>query len=345
MRRTALAAVIGAVAVAAAPMAWAADTAASSPPSASSHAPGDPWEKLNRAAYAFQNALDHVFIQPAAKLFHALSPGPIGEGVHNVVVNMSEPVVFFNDVLQLRFNHAAAPAGRFLANTTIGLLGLFDVAGHMGLHHHDNEFGVTLGRYGVGTGPYMYVPLVGPTTVRDLIGTGVDALIDPFHWVSYTNRTEVGIIRALVGGLDTRVMTDAQLKAILSDATDPYATLRSVYLQNKQSEVDGGVPSMQSLPSFDDPPTPPPAPASAGASPVDGDGGTTSAPQAAASDAAPAAAPAPAGIVATDPAPAAKPADPTAILMLPPQSTAADDASGVAGGEVQDAEDGEGDDR
>ncbi|MDR3513130.1 MAG: VacJ family lipoprotein, partial [Caulobacteraceae bacterium] len=266
MRGSAFAAVVGAMVISAAPAAHAA-----SAPAAAGHAPGDPWERINRVAFAFQGGLDRVIIRPAAHLFHALSPGPVGKGVHNVVVNLSEPVAFFNDVLQLRFKRAGVPAVRFITNSTIGILGLFDVAGHSGLPHHDNEFGVTLGRYGAGPGPYMFVPLVGPTTVRDLIGSGVDLVIDPFHWVGYANRPEISTIRGLVGGLDTRVMTEAQLNAVLSDATDPYATLRSVYLQNKQGEIEGGGVPVESLPSFDDPATPPPAPATAGATPIDGD--------------------------------------------------------------------------
>ena len=261
MRISALAAIVGALVVSGAPPALAQE----------SRTPGDPWEHTNREAYAVQNALDHYFFGPAAELFKHLSPGPIGHGIHNFIVNLSEPNAFVNDVLQLRIKRAAVPAGRFLANTTIGILGLFDVADGWGLHHHDNEFGVTLGRYGVGPGPFMFVPLIGPTTVRDVIGSGVDALIDPIHWASYANRPEISIARAVVAGLDLRVSTEGQLKALLSDATDPYATLRSVYLQNKDAEIHGESLPVDALPSFDDPPVAPPAPtpATAGALVVD----------------------------------------------------------------------------
>jgi len=251
-----LAAIVGAVVIGGAPMAHAQE----------GHTPGDPWEHVNRKAYALQNTLDHYFFGPAADLFKHLSPGPIGHGIHNFIVNLSEPNAFVNDVLQLRLKRAAIPAGRFVTNTTIGLLGLFDVADGLGMHHHDNEFGVTMGRYGIGPGPYMFVPMIGPTTVRDVIGSGIDALIDPIHWASYANRPELSIARAVVAGLDLRVSTEAQLKALLSDATDPYATLRSVYLQNKEAEVHGESLPVDALPSFDDPPGPAaPAPATAGA--------------------------------------------------------------------------------
>jgi phospholipid-binding lipoprotein MlaA len=262
MRRAALAAVVGSLVLGLAPTAQAQTT----------HTPGDPWEHFNRGAYAFENMLDRVIFHPASVLFRHLAPGPIGQGIHNIIVNLSEPNAFVNDMLQGRLKRASVPAGRFVTNTTIGLLGLFDVATHLGLEHHDNEFGVTLGVYGVRPGPYLFLPLVGPSTVRDLFGSAIDGLIDPIHWAHYANRPEVSFVRALVGGLDKRVSTEAQLNALLSDAADPYATLRSVYLQNKEAEVKGESAPIDTLPSFenDTPAAPPaPAPATAGAVVVD----------------------------------------------------------------------------
>lgn len=229
---------------------------------AGASAPDDPWERRNRRNYAIEGVLDRHVIGPAARVYHKLTPDPIGRGIHNVLVNLSEPVVIINDMLQLRFKRAGVSATRLVTNSTIGLLGLFDVASRAGLTHHGNEFGVTLGRYGVPSGPYMYVPLVGPSTVRDFVGAGVDFLMNPLHWLTYADRTEVGATQITVGGLDTRVMTEDQLNALLSGAIDPYATLRSVYLQNKTGEVEGdGVP--HELPSFDETPAgigAPPAP-------------------------------------------------------------------------------------
>jgi phospholipid-binding lipoprotein MlaA len=226
--------------------------------------PGDPWERGNRVGYAVEGGLDKHLIHPLAKIYHTLTPGPIGRGVHNILVNLSEPVAFFNDVLQLRLKRAGIAGARFITNSTVGILGLFDVAARAGMTHQDNEFGVTLGRYGVHPGPYMYLPLLGPTTVRDLLGSGLDFVIDPVHWLSYPDRTQVGVARFVVSGLDTRIMTEDQLNALLSGAVDPYATLRSVYLQNKQGEIEGGGVPLN-LPSFDDavpaqPPAAPPSP-------------------------------------------------------------------------------------
>lgn len=214
--------------------------------------PVDPWERSNRVSYAFQGQLERHLIQPIATVYRWLTPGPIGRGLHNVLVNLSEPAAFFNDVLQCRFKRAAIPAKRFIINSTVGLLGLIDVAGRAGVMHHNNEFGVTLGTHGVSPGPYLYIPLVGPTTVRDLVGSGVDFLTDPMHRLSYDSRATASDARLVVDGLDTYIVTKDQVKALLNDAVDPYATLRSVYLQNKQGEVDGeGLPP--NLPDFDEP--------------------------------------------------------------------------------------------
>jgi phospholipid-binding lipoprotein MlaA len=228
-------------------------------------APVDPWERQNRRNYAIEGALDRRVIGPASRLYHKLTPGFIGRGIHNVLINLSEPVVMINDVLQLRFRRAGVSATRFVTNSTVGLLGLFDAAGHAGLMHHDNEFGVTLGRYGLASGPYLYVPLVGPSTARDLAGAGVDFLMNPLFWLTYADRPEIGAAQVTVGGLDTRVTTEGQLNALLSGAIDPYATLRSVYLQNKKSQVSGDE-MPRDLPSFDEiplgtvaPPAPQPA--------------------------------------------------------------------------------------
>jgi phospholipid-binding lipoprotein MlaA len=217
--------------------------------------PGDPWERPNRAAYAFQSLLERHVIRPAAKLYRWLTPGPIGRGLHNVLVNLSEPAAFLNDVLQRRFRRAGIPAKRFIMNSTVGLLGLFDVAGDAGIAHHNNEFGVTLGTYGVTPGPYLYVPLVGPSTVRDLLGSAVDFLTDPMHRVNYAYRAEASDARLVVDGLDTYLTSEEQLQALLGESVDPYATLRSVFLQSKQGEISGeSVPI--NLPDFDAPVVP-----------------------------------------------------------------------------------------
>jgi phospholipid-binding lipoprotein MlaA len=258
VRRSIFAVILTVTALGAAGAAGAAAHKTGAPPAA-----GDPWEPFNRRGYAIHQFLDKVFIRPGAMIYRALTPGPIGKGLHNVIVNLSEPLVFINDVLQVRVRRAASTTVRFAFNSTFGLAGLIDVAGHGGIAHHDSSFGDTLGRYGVGPGPYLFIPLLGPSTVRDLVGAGFDEAIDPVHWLSYPYRTEISTSAAVVGGLDTRAAADAQLKAILSGAADPYATLRSVFLQYRQGEIDGdrAGPNLPPLPEIDDAGAPPPTPA------------------------------------------------------------------------------------
>lgn len=227
----------------------------------------DPWERGNRVGYAVEGKLDHYVIHPLSKVYRFLTPGPIGQGMHNVLVNLTEPSALINDVFQGRIKRAGTPAARLVLNSTLGVLGLFDVAARMGLYHHDNEFGVTLGRWGLGPGPYLYLPLVGPSTVRDLVGSGVDVLLSPLHWATYPDQAAVQESNFVLGGLDKEISTEPELRALLGTAVDPYATLRSAYLQNKQGEISGeGVPL--DLPSFDEPGPPlAPGPVPPGAGP------------------------------------------------------------------------------
>lgn len=217
----------------------------------------DPWEKANRHAYRLNQTIDRLFLRPAAMALKALTPGPIGKGLHNLLSNLGEPLVVVNDLLQLRPRRAGAATVRFAANSSFGLAGLIDVAGAGGLPHHDSTFGDTLGRYGVKPGPYIFLPLIGPSTARDLVGAGADLFLDPVHFINYPHRTQVSAGIEVVGGLDTRARADADLTAATADAADPYATLRSVYLQHRQVEIEGGegagVPStLPPLPDIDD---------------------------------------------------------------------------------------------
>ena len=154
MRRACFAALIGLTVLAAGAPAWAQPN-----PSVTVHSRIDPFEAMNRGFFAIHQKLDKWFFRPTARLLHALTPGPIGRGVHNVLQNITEPTVIANDLLQFRFGRAVKDTARLTANSTVGLLGLIDIAGPSGLPHHDNDFGVTMGRYGIGPGPYLFIPL------------------------------------------------------------------------------------------------------------------------------------------------------------------------------------------
>lgn len=217
------------------------------------HAPGDPWERANRRVFAFNKVIDRLFIRPLSRLTSGLTPGPIGKVIHNFVVNLDEPVVILNDLLQARPGPAARSAVRLVVNTTVGILGAVDVAKAMGDPAHVNGFGDTLGRWGVASGPYLVIPVLGPSSTRDLLGAVVDDASLPFQSVSYPYRTEIDITVAIVGGLNQRADADRDLTALLNDATDPYATLRSSYLQAREAQIRGPA-ALPPLPDIEDAP-------------------------------------------------------------------------------------------
>jgi phospholipid-binding lipoprotein MlaA len=232
----------------------------------------DPAEKINRVGYAVHEFFDRILIRPIAMTYVKVVPGVLRDGVRRMLDNLGEPSIAGNDLLQGHVLKARTATLRFATNSTFGVLGFFDMATRAGLPRHDNGFDVTLGRAGMKPGPYLFIPFVGPTTVRDLIGGTVNTLLDPLHSVVPHDAHTFIIAKGVVNGVDLRARADAQLTAVLSDATDPYATLRSVYLQNEQSRIDDNSNALPPLPDFDEdatpaPPSTPPAP-KAGLSPA-----------------------------------------------------------------------------
>jgi phospholipid-binding lipoprotein MlaA len=225
----------------------------------------DPWESFNRKSWAFNRQLDHV-VRPLAFLTRGLTPGPVGKGLHNVLTTLGEPVVAANDLFQHRIARGFATLVRLAINASLGLLGTVDVAAKLGIPHHHNSFGDTLGRYGVGPGPYLYLPVLGPYTLRDFVGAGIDLTLTPMFYYKYQDSTEVLIFLNVLGGLDTRAEADADLLTLLSNAADPYATLRSTYLQLRQGEIDEDRAPPR-LPDIEDA-EPEPGPAAQASAPV-----------------------------------------------------------------------------
>lgn len=219
----------------------------------------DPFEAANRRLFRFGRALDHAFISPIVGGYRRIAPKPVRTALHNVLQNLDEPLVFVNDVLQLHPATAARTAVRFAGNTTFGIGGIFDPATKAGLPHHDNGFGSTLGRYGVGPGPYGYLPLLGPTSLRDMVGEGVDFFIDPLANVLPKAR-KVTITRTALTLLDEREEAEEDLRK-LEGSADPYATLRSVYEQSRQADIKGPDAPLEELPEI------PPGPAETPATP------------------------------------------------------------------------------
>ncbi len=222
----------------------------------------DPAEHMNRVGFAIYEVLDRAIFRPAAMVYVHVVPPPIRIGLAHVISNLHEPVVAANDLMQGRLRKARSSLVRFAVNSTAGVAGLLDVATRIGVPHHDNGFALTLGRAGVRPGPFLFLPIGGPTTVRDAVGDAVDGLMDPLQWfvggaklIVGPRLTELVVTKNVVSGLDERSNADQALDAVLADATDPYATLRSLYLQNQQAKIDDVPPgALPVLPAFDDQP-------------------------------------------------------------------------------------------
>jgi phospholipid-binding lipoprotein MlaA len=201
--------------------------------------PGDPHERFNRRMFRVQQRVDAKFLHPIADGYRDVVPKFLRTAIRHFFSNLSEPVVFLNYLLQLKPGKAAETAGRFIVNSTVGVAGLVDVAKtrSIRLPHRSNGFGDTLGFYGVKPGAYLFLPLVGPTTVRDLFGGQADGLVLPLAVGRPFDRLDYQLARAVLTGLDQRIEADAELKALFDGAVDPYATLRSVYLQDRAGEI------------------------------------------------------------------------------------------------------------
>lgn len=216
----------------------------------------DPFEGTNRKMFDVGQALDHGIVRPIVGGYRRITPRPVRVGLHNLLQNLDEPTVLLNDVLQLHPKAAGKTALRFVSNTVFGIAGIFDPATKAGLPHHDNGFGSTLGRYGVGSGPYVYVPLLGATSLRDMVGDGVDFVSDPLSYV-LPKAHKVTVTRTALSLLDDREQAEEDLRK-LEAAADPYATLRSVYIQSREAEIKGPDAPLEALPEIPPEPAAPP---------------------------------------------------------------------------------------
>ncbi|TCQ05660.1 VacJ family lipoprotein [Sphingomonas sp. PP-CC-3A-396] len=201
---------------------------------------GDPLRAVNAESFAVTQKVDDAVIGPVARTYKNNVPSPIRRGIHNFLYNLREPIVFLNFLLQFKPGKAAETVGRFAINTTIGVAGVLDMAKRKPFHlpRRSNGFANTLGYYGVKNGPFLFLPIVGPTTIRDLLGGAVDRLIlpvgvgHPFTSTSYT------VPAGILGALDHRSEFDQTLKDLHDNSPDPYAATRSFYLNRRQAEID-----------------------------------------------------------------------------------------------------------
>jgi phospholipid-binding lipoprotein MlaA len=195
-------------------------------------------------------ALDHVVVGPITHAYMGVTPRYVQRRVSAAVFNLGEPSTVLEDVLQGRPRRAGRATARFLVNSTVGVLGLFDVASGWGLKPHTSDFGQTLGRYGAQPGPYIY-GVIAPFNLRDGIGRVVDVVTDPVGWVIGPITSTPGAVRTGAQVIDTRVDADPAFRA-LKDAQDPYVTVRSAYAQYRAAIVNEGTPSAAAnLPDFE----------------------------------------------------------------------------------------------
>jgi phospholipid-binding lipoprotein MlaA len=201
----------------------------------------DPLEPMNRYFFEVNHFLDEILLKPFAGYYHTALPDFAEDAVRNVVRNLHAPTILANDLFQGEFSRAGDTAGRFLVNSTVGVGGLVDVGDSLGMKYHDEDFGQTLGVYGAGEGPYLMLPIMGPSNPRDASGRAVDYLLDPLTWVGYIyNVGYINTGRAVAEGLDTRARNLDTLSELQKGSVDFYATIRSLYRQHRNDAIRNG---------------------------------------------------------------------------------------------------------
>lgn len=208
-----------------------------SPPSE----PWDPIEPVNRAVYKFNDTADRYVLQPVARGYDTITPDPVQRSVGNFFDNAREPINMANSALQLKWGSFNTSLGRFMVNTTAGVVGLFDVASAVGVAEVDEDLGQTLGYWGLGQGPYLVLPFLGPSTGRDLTGRLGDQFFYPFTYAYEDYDYIVWSLRALE--LINYRASLLGFEETLAQQFDPYAFMRGYYLENRLKDVyDGNVP-------------------------------------------------------------------------------------------------------
>ena len=203
----------------------------------------DCFESVNRATFALNQGLDKIIFKPVAQTYRAL-PSPIRTGTSNVLVNLSSLITIPNNVLQGEFKTAGVNTGRFAINTTVGILGIFNVAKKMGFSEYEKEdYGQTLGVWGIGAGCYVVLPVIGPSTIRDTAGSFINIMGgDPYYNVSvhgnnqYLDRSDYMLTKTITA-IDFRAKNLETLDNLEKNSMDFYASVRSLYLQDRQRKI------------------------------------------------------------------------------------------------------------
>ena len=198
----------------------------------------DPMAAMNETSYEVSQQIDAVLVEPASTVYRDALPSPLRDGIGNFVRNLREPANFLNFLLQLKVGDAFETLGRFAINSTVGVGGLFDVAKRDGINlpYRQNGFANTLGYYGVGNGAYLFLPITGPSTPRDLIGNTLDQLLLPTIIGQPYTSPEYAVPLFVLANLDSRVELDEELERI-GETVDPYATRRDLYLWRRERDI------------------------------------------------------------------------------------------------------------
>lgn len=213
----------------------------------------DPMEGMNRGMFAFNDAVDDILLKPVAKGYRAVVPKPVRSGLRNFLNNLRSPIVFANQVLQGDIPGAGNALARVAINTTVGVGGLFDVAAAGGIKDEPEDFGQTLAVWGVGHGPYMVLPLLGPSSLRDGTGMLVDSFADPVRlYLFNTGRESVHYVRIGLSALDKREELLDVLEDLEKNSFDYYAAMRSAYIQRREALVNDQDPSTTVSPAIPD---------------------------------------------------------------------------------------------
>lgn len=203
----------------------------------------DPLEPFNRKVFEVNQFADRIFFKPVAKAYIVIVPSDGRNAIRHILDNMKEPTLFINNVLQGEFDRAGVTLGRFAINTSIGFVGLFDVAGAFGLERRPADFGQTLFVWGVPSGPYLIIPILGPSNPRDAFGGIVDSYADPATILGNANDLqELMTARFVTDGIDKRAKHLDELDAVQKNALDFYAELRSLSQQQRASDLRHGAP-------------------------------------------------------------------------------------------------------
>ena len=211
----------------------------------------DCFESLNRATFSLNQGLDKVIFKPVAKSYRSL-PSSVRTGTSNALINISSLITIPNNILQGEFKTAGINTGRFVVNTTIGIIGIFDVAEKMGFSEYEKEdYGQTFGAWGVGAGCYVVLPVLGPSTVRDTVGSFMNVLGgDPYYNASTHGNNEylsdsLYMKTKIISGIDFRAKNLESIENLEKNSMDFYASVRSLYLQDRQQKIKNSDPTIE----------------------------------------------------------------------------------------------------